>query len=95
MNRFSHGNKHRPLRREAAVALVLMLGVSSLLGVRTLAAHTSSTDSNATAGTQAERVAVGDEAIDFSLESIDGESYRLSELRGQKNAILIFFRGAW
>lgn len=44
---------------------------------------------------QAERVAVGDEAIDFALESIDGASYRLSDLRGDKNAIVIFFRGTW
>ena len=44
---------------------------------------------------QAERVAVGDQAIDFSLESIDGESYRLSDLRGEKNAIVVFFRGTW
>ena len=45
--------------------------------------------------TQAERVAVGDEAIDFTMESIDGETYRLSDLRGEKNAIIIFFRGTW
>jgi len=44
---------------------------------------------------QAERVAVGDQAIDFALESIDGESYRLSELHGEKNVIVIFFRGTW
>lgn len=44
---------------------------------------------------QATRVAVGDEAIDFTLESIDGESFRLSDLRGEKNAVVIFFRGTW
>lgn len=44
---------------------------------------------------QAARVAVGDEAIDFTMESIDGETYRLSDLRGEKNAVIIFFRGAW
>ncbi len=48
-----------------------------------------------TAAPQAERVAVGDEAIDFTMESIDGETYRLSDLRGEKNAIIIFFRGTW
>lgn len=44
---------------------------------------------------QAERVAVGDTAIDFTMQSIDGETYRLSDLRGEKNAIVIFFRGTW
>jgi len=43
----------------------------------------------------AERVAVGDTAIDFTMQSIDGETYRLSDLRGDKNAIIIFFRGTW
>lgn len=45
--------------------------------------------------TQAGRVAVGDEAIDFTMESIGGETYRLSDLRGEKNAVIIFFRGTW
>lgn len=44
---------------------------------------------------QTERVAVGDAAIDFTMTSIDGETYTLSDLRGQKNAIVIFFRGTW
>ena len=44
---------------------------------------------------QAERVMVGDEALDFTLESLEGETYRLSDLEGEKQVILIFFRGAW
>ena len=48
-----------------------------------------------TVAAQAERVAVGEEAIDFTLESIDGETYRLGDLRGEKNAVIIFFRGTW
>jgi len=44
---------------------------------------------------QEDRVAVGDTAIDFTLESIDGETFRLADLRGEKNAIIIFFRGSW
>ncbi len=42
-----------------------------------------------------ERVKVGDEALDFTLESLEGETYRLSDLKGKKQVILIFFRGAW
>jgi hypothetical protein len=49
----------------------------------------------AAAGRQPERVAVGDSAIDFTMQSIDGETYTLSDLRGEKNAIVIFFRGTW
>ena len=63
---------------------VLLMSVAAL----TVASHGAS-------ATQAERVAVGDEAIDFTMQSIDGETYRLSDLRGEKNVIVIFFRGAW
>lgn len=63
----------------AAVALFVLL-------IGTAAAAT---------GQQAERVAVGDTAIDFTMQSIDGETYTLSDLRGEKNAIVIFFRGTW
>jgi len=42
-----------------------------------------------------ERVEVGQEAPLFELESSDGESLRLAELRGESPLILIFFRGTW
>ena len=44
---------------------------------------------------QAERVEVGQEAPGFSLVGTDGESYAPSDLRGEKNLVLIFFRGTW
>ncbi len=47
------------------------------------------------ASLQGTRVAVGDEAIDFTMQSIDGETYSLADLRGENTAILIFFRGTW
>ncbi len=47
------------------------------------------------ASQQRPRVAVGDEAIGFTMPSIDGETYSLADLRGEKTAILIFFRGTW
>lgn len=40
--------------------------------------------------------AVGTEAPDFTLPSvIDGESYTLSEDRGERPVVMVFFRGAW
>ena len=44
---------------------------------------------------QAATIAVGDEAPDFTLQSIDGETYRLADLRGDKKLVLVFFRGTW
>lgn len=41
------------------------------------------------------RVAVGDIAPDFSLEAFGGDVVTLSEYRGAKDVILVFYRGHW
>ena len=41
------------------------------------------------------RVAVGGEAPDFALEAFSGDVIRLSDFRGQKNVVLVFYRGHW
>ncbi len=41
------------------------------------------------------RVAVGDVAPDFSLTSYAGPVTTLSDYRGEKNVILVFYRGYW
>jgi hypothetical protein len=41
------------------------------------------------------RVAVGDTAPDFSLESYAGSVVTLSGYRGQKEVVLVFYRGYW
>ena len=43
----------------------------------------------------AERVEVGQEAPAFTLTASDGESYNLDQLRGEKNLVVVFFRGTW
>ena len=40
-------------------------------------------------------VVAGDTAPAFALKSEDGASYRLEDLRGQRNLVLVFFRGTW
>jgi cytochrome oxidase Cu insertion factor (SCO1/SenC/PrrC family) len=50
---------------------------------------------NPEAGAVQAAVEVGSEAPDINLESIDGDSLRLSDLEGDKNVILVFFRGTW
>jgi len=40
-------------------------------------------------------VSVGDMAPNFSTEDESGTIRKLSELRGEKNLILIFYRGYW
>jgi cytochrome oxidase Cu insertion factor (SCO1/SenC/PrrC family) len=42
-----------------------------------------------------ERVKAGDAAPDFTLENTDGNRITLSEFRGKKSVILVFYRGQW
>lgn len=46
-------------------------------------------------GTDLERVAVGQMAPDFTLASLAGPPVTLSGYQGQKNVILVFYRGHW
>lgn len=45
--------------------------------------------------TELDRVALGTMAPDFTLRSLTGESHTLSQYRGRKNVILVFYRGHW
>ena len=40
-------------------------------------------------------IGVGGEAPDFELRDTDGESVRLSDFRGKKNVLLVFYPYAW
>lgn len=41
------------------------------------------------------RLEVGDEAPDFTLPATGGQEVGLSEFKGQKNVVLVFFPAAW
>jgi len=45
--------------------------------------------------TDLNRVKVGDKAPDFTLENMDGKRISLSDFRGKKNIVLVFYRGHW
>jgi cytochrome oxidase Cu insertion factor (SCO1/SenC/PrrC family) len=45
--------------------------------------------------TDLEKVSVGETAPDFTLENLDGNRISLSDFRGKKNVILVFYRGHW
>ena len=42
-----------------------------------------------------DRVAVGSVAPDFSLPTLAGDTVTLSEFRGVKDVVLVFYRGHW
>ncbi len=72
----------------AAIAILL----SALSGID-MSPEPSREDNQARA--PLERIRVGEVAPDFTLRTPDGSRHRLSELRGRKNLVLIFFRGTW
>jgi len=77
-------------RRMAALALGTALMVLAWgAGAARAAEHGAADDGGAERGP-----ALGTEAPDFTLPSIDGREVTLSDLRGQP-VVLVFFRGAW
>jgi cytochrome oxidase Cu insertion factor (SCO1/SenC/PrrC family) len=47
------------------------------------------------APTDLERIKVGQAPPDFTLEDKDGKKISLSEYRGKKSVVLVFYRGHW
>lgn len=45
--------------------------------------------------TNLDRVKIGQPAPDFTLEAIDGREVSLSDFRGRKTVVLVFYRGQW
>ena len=41
------------------------------------------------------RIKIGAEAPDFTLEDQDGKAVTLSNYRGKKSVVLVFYRGYW
>jgi cytochrome oxidase Cu insertion factor (SCO1/SenC/PrrC family) len=52
-------------------------------------------DSQALPAADLNRVKAGDAAPDFTLEDQDGKPVTLSDYRGQKTVVLVFYRGHW
>ena len=86
----------------AAAALALLLGACGP-GAQPEAADASSggevvlgpKDGRDLPPTDLERVRVGDPAPDFTLVSLAGPVVTLSDFRGEKNVVLVFYRGFW
>jgi len=53
------------------------------------------TDGRELSATDLDRVRAGDPAPDFSLASLDGTVVTLSDFRGERNVVLVFYRGHW
>jgi len=77
------------LRYWAAVSLALFISAAPAL------AQLGPKDGVSGGPTELERVKVGQEAPDFALENVDGKALSLSDFRGKKSVVLVFYRGYW
>ncbi len=42
-----------------------------------------------------DRIKIGEAAPDFTLENLDGKALSLSDYKGNKLVVLVFYRGYW
>ena len=84
-----------------SLASLLRLCALSLLAVGAFAAASARAqtlgpvDGHDLPPTDIERVAPGDEAPLFTLDSFDRGPVDLAGFRGEKNVVLVFYRGHW
>jgi cytochrome oxidase Cu insertion factor (SCO1/SenC/PrrC family) len=81
--------KKTVLLRTMILCLVLLLGHSPAL------AQVGPKDGADLPATDLERVKVGQPAPDFTLEDMYGKKISLSDFRGKKSVVLVFYRGYW
>jgi cytochrome oxidase Cu insertion factor (SCO1/SenC/PrrC family) len=83
----------RPLPAVAAWAAVAMFAVATVEAQ--VAPTLGPKDGAGLSPLDTARVAVGTPAPDFTLEAKDGGTVTLSQFRGKKEVVLVFYRGHW
>jgi len=76
----------RHLIASALVVLIIAASAFAQLGPK---------DGVGLIATELDRVKVGQPAPDFTLEDVDGKAITLSDFRGKKSVVLVFYRGYW
>ena len=85
-------NVRRAVRGAASVAALAALGASAALAQRP---NLGPADGKGLPPLDTGRVVTGTIAPDFTLDSKDGGTVRLSQFRAGKNVVLVFYRGHW
>ena len=84
-----------PIPSRAGAPTLALLAVSALAAASADAQTLGPADGHDLPGVALERVTVGAEAPLFTLESFDRGAVELSGFRGDKNVVLVFYRGHW
>lgn len=74
-----------------AATVLLSISILGWTQDRTLGPH----DGFDLPPTDLQRVSIGSVAPDFTLETRDGSLITLSDYRGKKNLVVVFYRGHW
>ncbi len=85
----------RPLRLAVLALTVVVALAPASLRAQAISAALGPRDGAGLSPADTGRVAVGSAAPDFALMSKDGGVVTLSQFRGKKNIILVFYRGHW
>ncbi len=83
------------IRSLAGALSVALLAAFLLTGAPAAAQTLGPADGHDLPPTELERVMVGGEAPLFTLESYDRGPVELASFRGDKNVVLVFYRGHW
>ena len=73
----------------------LVIAIAMLLSVHTAFAQIGPKDGADLSATDPTRIKAGQTAPDFTLEDSDGKAITLSDFRGKKSVVLVFYRGYW
>lgn len=75
----------------------LLLALTMALAITNPAAfgQTAAKETSNSSATDVNRVKVGQPPPDFTLEDAEGKNISLSDYRGKKNVVLVFYRGYW
>jgi cytochrome oxidase Cu insertion factor (SCO1/SenC/PrrC family) len=76
------------------VRTCFLLGVVILLAASALA-QLGPKDGADLPATDLSRIKIGEPAPDFTLQDKDRKSISLSDYRGKRNVVLVFYRGHW
>jgi cytochrome oxidase Cu insertion factor (SCO1/SenC/PrrC family) len=79
------------MKAPLTIAALVLAGLMSAAAFAQLAPKEPATQP----ATDLYRVKVGQPAPDFALENTDGKAMTLSDFRGKKAVVLVFYRGYW
>lgn len=69
--------------------------IAGMLAANPLFAQLGPKDSTSGGATELDRIKIGQAAPDFALENVEGKTINLSDFRGKKAVVLVFYRGYW